>query len=225
MNRSTGPSITAKGGPFAWRGTDFVTAAVLGVAMGVAFIGWDYLLNTPWTLLTAGFPPAGSLALGVWLLPAVAAGLLIRRPGAALFVEMIAALLEYWLGNPWGPGVLISGLLQGLGVELALAALRWRRFGLGVAMLAGAASAVLEIVAYEWWSYAAEYSWTWKLAVLGCSVLSGIVIAGVGGWALVRALAATGVINNFPPGQEYLAAHLDEDDLAPDDRADSARTR
>lgn len=217
MNTSTtatashrGRYDTATGRLTAWRGIDFVTAAVLGVAMGAAFIGWDYLLNTPWTTLTLGFPPASSLALGVWLLPAVAGALLVRRPGAALFVEIIAALIEFWLGNPWGAGVLVSALLQGLGVELAFSVLRWRRFGLGAAMLAGACSAAVEIVAYEWWSYAAEYSWTWKLLILGFSIASGVVIAGAGAWALVRALARAGAIDAFPAGYEHLRATTDE---------------
>lgn len=195
-------TIRAQGSPWAWRGVDLITAAVFGVAMGVVFIAWDYLLNTPWTALTLAFPPAASLALGVWLLPAVAGGLIIRRPGAALFVELIAAVLEYMLGNPWGPGVLISAVLQGLGVEIVLAVLLWRRFGVWAAMAAGAGAAVLEIVAYEWWTYVAEYSWPWKFAVLGFSVVSGVVLAGIGGYYLVRALARTGALAAFPPGAE-----------------------
>ncbi|WP_051208470.1 ECF transporter S component [Propionicicella superfundia] len=195
------PSALARGGPWAWRGADFVVAAVFGIAMGVVFIAWDYLLNTPWTAITLAFPPAASLALGVWLLPAIGGGLIVRRPGAALFVELVAAILEYLLGNPWGPGVLVSGLLQGLGVELVLAAFRWRRFGPAVAMLAGAASATVEIVVYEWWSYAAEYSWPWKLAMLAFAVVSGLA-AGLAGHALVRALARTGALSGFPPGAE-----------------------
>jgi energy-coupling factor transport system substrate-specific component len=33
-------------------------------------------------------------------------------------------------------------------------------------------------------------------------MLSGAVVAGVGGWALTRALAATGAIDALPAGQE-----------------------
>lgn len=194
----------AKGGPWAWRGVDFLVAAVFAVAMGVVFIAWDYLLNAPWTVLTLAFPPAASLALGVWLLPAVAGGLIVRRPGAALFVELIAAALEYLMGNPWGPGVLLSAVLQGVGAELGFALVGWRRFGRGTAVLAGSLAATVEIVAYEWWSYAAGYSWDWKIAVLGFSVLSGGLLAGLGGHALVRALATTGALSAFPPGAETL---------------------
>lgn len=201
-----GRTVRASGGLLAWRGLDLVTTAVLGVAFGVVFIVWDYALNTPWTGLTSAFPPAGSLALGVWLLPAVAGGLLVRRPGAALLCEMIAALLEFWLGNPWGAGVLVSGLLQGAGAEIGFALLGFRRFGPVAAMLAGAVAAALPVVAYEWWTYSLEYSWPWKLASLGFSVTSGVLLAGLGAWALVRALARAGAIDAFPAGREHLAA-------------------
>jgi energy-coupling factor transport system substrate-specific component len=204
MTTVTSSRITqvARGGPWAWRGIDFVTAAVFGVAMGVVFIAWDYLLNSPWTAITLVFPPSASLAMGVWILPAVAGGLIIRRPGAALLVELVAALLEYALGNPWGPTVLVSAVLQGLGVEIVLAVFAWRRFGPIVAGLAGAVSAALGVVAFEWWVYFPEYTWAWRLAVLACSTVSGAALGGLGGFMLVRALARTGALSSFPPGAE-----------------------
>jgi energy-coupling factor transport system substrate-specific component len=48
----------------------------------------------------------------------------------------------------------------------------------------------------------------WKAVYLGCGMVSGAVIAGVGGWLLVRALARTGALNAFPPGQEVRESHL-----------------
>lgn len=195
---------TARGGPFAWRAVDLVTLAVLGVALGVVFWGFDALLYTPLETALAFFPPAKELLLGVWLLPAVAGALLVRRPGAALLCEMVAANVEMLLGNQWGVMVLLSGLLQALGVEIAVALFRWRRHDLVVAMLAGVLAATSEIVLYEWWSAAAAYSWEWKLVYLAAGVVSGVVIAGVGGHALVRALAATGAIGHFPAGEEHV---------------------
>ncbi len=196
--------IPAAGGPRAWRGIDFVTLAVLAVAFGVVFWGWDTFLY-PVVIIGLAFPPAQSLTLGVWLLPAVVGGLVVRRPGAALFTELIAANVEMLLGNQWGPGVLVSGVLQGLGVELAFAAFRWRRFGVGVAMLGGALAAVLELVGYEWWTYQAQFAFDFKLLALGFAIVSGVIVAGVGGWALVRALAGTGALDAFPPGRERAA--------------------
>jgi len=199
-------TIPAAGRLLAWRGVDLITAAMLAVAFGVLFWGFDTFVYPGVGIVTAGFPPAGELALGVWLLPAVVGGLIVRRPGAALLTELIAANVELFLGNQWGIGVLASGVLQGLGVELVLACVLWRRFGSVTAVLGGIASAALAIVGYEWWTYVADYSWEWKLVYLLVGVVSGGLIAGFGGWALVRALARAGALNAFPAGQEFREA-------------------
>ena len=205
----------ARGGPFGWRAVDLVTLAVLGVALGVAFWGFDTVVYPGLDAATKAFPPAGALMLGVWLLPAVLGALVVRRPGAALFIELVAASVEALLGNRWGGAVMVSALLQGMGVELAVAAYRWRRWRLDVALLGGALAAVCEVVLYEWWSYVPDYSPAWKAVYLLFSVLSGIVIAGAGAFALIRALAATGALAGFPPGEERLAAEPvdDADDI------------
>ena len=201
-------TIPASGRLLAWRGVDLLTAAMLAVAFGVVFWGFDTVVYPLISTATAGFPPAGELSLGVWLVPAVVGGLVVRRPGAALFTELVASNVELFLGNKWGVAVLLSGVLQGLGVELVLAAVRWRRFGPVVAALGGALAAVLEIVGYEWWSYVPDYSPAWKLLYLLFGVVSGALVAGLGGWALVRALARSGALNAFPPGQEVREHHL-----------------
>lgn len=204
----TGQPYTAlaRGGRWSWRAVDIVTLAVLGCAFGVAFWGFDTLLYNPLKALLAGFPPAAELLLGVWLLPCVVGMLLVRRPGAALLVELVAANLEMLLGNQWGSLVLISAVLQALGVEVVAALLRWRSFSLKMAMAGGALAAVFEIVVFEWWAYVPEYAVDWKLAYLAGGVISGALIAGIGGFALVKALAATGSVNAFPPGEEHLVA-------------------
>jgi energy-coupling factor transport system substrate-specific component len=202
LARSSRGPVRATGPLMSWRGVDLITAAMLAVAFGVMFWGFDTFIYPILSTITVGFPPAGELMLGVWLVPAIVGALVIRRPGAALFTELVAANIELFLGNKWGAAVLLSGLLQGLGVEVALALFRHRRFGVAVAVLGGTLAAVLEIVIYEWHSYVAEYSTAWKAIYLGCGMVSGAVIAGVGGWVLVRALARTGALNAFPPGRE-----------------------
>ena len=190
-----------------WRGVDLITAAMLAVAFGVIFWGFDTFIYPILSTVTAGFPPLGELMLGIWLVPAVVGAPDIRRPGAALSTEIVAANVELFLGNKWGAAVLLSAVLQGLGVELAVALFRHRRFGVVVAVLGGVLAAVFEIVFYEWHSYVAEYSSAWKAIYLAAGMLSGGVIAGVGGWALVRALARTGALNAFPPGREFRESH------------------
>ena len=49
----------------------------------------------------------------VWLVPAVLAPYIIRKPGAAVFAELVAAGVSALLGSAWGADTLLSGLLQG----------------------------------------------------------------------------------------------------------------
>jgi energy-coupling factor transport system substrate-specific component len=205
--RTRVPTVLATRPLMRWRGVDLITAAMLAVAFGVVFWGFDTFIYPFLSAATAGFPPLGELMLGVWLVPAVVGALVVRRPGAALFTELVAANVELFLGNRWGAAVLLSGVLQGLGVELVMALFRHRRFGVVVAVLGGILSAVLEIVLFEWQSYVADFSGMWKAVYLACGMVSGAVIAGVGGWCLVRALARTGALNAFPPGQEIRESH------------------
>ena len=187
----------------AWRTTDLVTTAMIGVTFGVAYLGWGYVYNGLQPVFAA-FPPLVGFLIGFWFLAGTVAGLVVRRPGAALVAEIVAASVEPLMGGSWGVGTLLSGVMQGLGVELAFALFAYRSFRPSVTVLGGMLAGVLACVGFEWWSYWADWSWPWKIAYLGIVAVSGAVFAGMGGPALVRALANTGVLDHFPPGQERL---------------------
>ena len=182
-----------------WRTVDIVVTAVLGVAFGVVFWAWNLLWAATGTAFTA-FPPAQAFMYGVWLLPAVVAPLIVRKPGAALFAETIAAIVSALLGAQWGVQVVLYGLIQGLAGELGFALFRYRRFGwvqaLLAAVLAGAAAAVLDLVYYY-----PEWTAGWKTTYVVVVVASTVVVCGVGGTALVRALARTGALSSFAAGR------------------------
>jgi energy-coupling factor transport system substrate-specific component len=191
---------------FEYRTLDLVTAAMLGVAFGVAYWGWGFAYTGIEVAFNA-YPPAKGLLSGPWLLAGVVAGLVVRKPGAAVLAELVAAMVSYLIGgNQWGASVMYSGLLQGLGVEIVFALFLYRRFGIGVAALGAALAAVMETV-YEWNQYYSGWDITHKLAYLGCFVVSGVVVAGVGGWLLVRALARTGALDGFAAGREHHDEH------------------
>jgi energy-coupling factor transport system permease protein len=185
-----------------WRSVDLITAATIGVAVGVVFRLWGALMPVIETA-TKGFPPAVGLSGGVWFLAATLAALIIRRPGAALLAELLAATVEMLLAGQYGTGTLVSGVLQGLGVELVFAVFLFRRFGLVQAVLAGISAAVVESLAYEFWFYWADWSMGWRWIYLGFFALSGAVVSGALMWLLVKSLAVTGVLNAFPPGVEH----------------------
>ena len=67
----------------------------------------------------------------------------MRKPGAALFAETLAAFLELTLGNQWGVGgSLIVGIIQGLGAEIAFAVFAWKKWNIGTTILSGALAGV-----------------------------------------------------------------------------------
>ena len=184
----------------AWRVVDIVVAAAVAVAFGVVFLAWNaiYAGTQP---LFAAVPAAQAVMYGIWLLPAVLVGLIVRRPGAALFGGFVAAAVSVLLGSPYGADALLSGAVQGAGAELGFAAGLYRRWALPFAILAGAlsgaAATIHDIVVYYPDTGAAF--WTiYAVAAIG----SGAVVAGVGGWLLLRALVATGVLASFEAGRE-----------------------
>lgn len=185
----------------AYRTVDLVLTVAIGVVFAFVFLAWGqvYTLFTP---LQAVLPPSVGLLAGVWFLPAMVAMLIVRRPGAAVLAEVIAAVLEMVLGGQWGIGTVVSGLLQGGGVEIAFLVTAYRRFTLPVAIAGGALSGILEWV-YERFSYYPEWSWASAWALLGFFIVSGALLCGVLGWLIVRALGATGALSAFPAGRQW----------------------
>lgn len=194
-------SIRATAPLMAWRTIDILTITFLGAAFGIAYWGWGLAYQAPSTALTTIFPPLAGITGAPWLIAGVVGGLVVRRPGAALLCEVVAALVSMIPGTQWGFTTLISGILQGLGAELAFAILGYGAYGLAAAMFAGAMSAPLEAV-YEWFVYWTDWGWSYKIAYLVILTAAGAVIAGGLGWVITRALAAAGALGAFPPGQE-----------------------
>jgi energy-coupling factor transport system substrate-specific component len=186
--------------PTGWRVVDIVLASVLGVAFGVVFQAW----NGAWALVQPifiGFPPVQGLMYGIWLVPAVLVPLIVRRPGAALLAETVAAAVSALLGAQWGLQTLVYGLLQGAAAELAFAFTLYRSWNLLTAVLAaafaGAAAVLLDLVFYY-----PDWSPTYQLTYGVVVVISTALLAGIGSWLLVRAMAGAGVLNAFPAGSE-----------------------
>lgn len=183
-----------------WRVVDITTAAVISVAFGVVFVAWNAIWVATEPIFVA-LPAAQAIIYGVWLLPGVLVGLIIRKPGAALFAGIVSASVSALIGSQWGLDTIVSGALQGGGAELAFALGGYRTWTLPIAMLAallaGLGAVVHDIVVY----YRGTGVDFWL--VFGATLLvSALVIAGIGGWYLVRALVPTGVLAQFAAGRE-----------------------
>ncbi len=181
-----------------WRTVDIVVTAAIAVAFGVVFWAW----NLVWAAVTPAFaavPPAQNILYGVWLVPAVLAGLVVRKPGAALFAELVAASVSAMLGSQWGLDTLVSGALQGIAAEIVFAATRYRMWSLTIALVAGAATAIGAWI-HDMPLYYPNLALTDQLVIGIFMVISAVVIAGIGSWWLMTALAQAGVLAQFPSG-------------------------
>ena len=182
-----------------WRTVDIVVAAAIAVAFGVVFWAW----NQVWAAATPAFvaiPPAQNVLYGVWLVPAVLAGLIIRKPGAALFTELVAASVSAILGSQWGLDTVVSGALQGLGAEVVFLIVGYRRWTIAIALIAAIGTALAAWI-HDTPLYYADIGLGPQLVILVFMVVSAIVIAGIGSWLLMRSLVQTGVLAQFPAGR------------------------
>lgn len=179
-----------------WRTRDIVVAAIIGVAFGVVFWAW----GLAWSALDAVFvfaPPAKDLLYAVWLVPAVLAPLIVRKPGAALFAEMVAAGVSTLIGSQWGPDTLLSGFVQGAAAELVFAFTLYRAWSFPVLAVAAAAAAVGAWV-HDWVVWYPDVSLEVQLVRGALMAVSAVVIVAGGSVALVRALREAGVLEGFP---------------------------
>ena len=192
--------MTTSTQPTGWRVVDIVVAAAVAVAFGVVFLAWNavYAATTPFFVT---IPAAQAIMYGIWLLPAVLVGLIVRRPGAALFGGFVAAAVSVLLGSPYGADALLSGLVQGAGAELGFAIGVYRWWTLPFAVLAGAISGLAATI-HDLILYYPDTGAAFWAVYAAAAIASGALVAGVGGWLLFRALLATGVLSPFGAGRE-----------------------
>jgi energy-coupling factor transport system substrate-specific component len=183
-----------------WRTVDIVLGAALAVAFGAVFQAWNAL----WLALLPAFaalPPLQGFMYGIWLLPAVLVPLIIRRPGAALLGEGVAAIASALFGAPWGLLIIVYGLMQGGAAELVFAMGLYRRWGLAISVLAGAAAGAAAVL-LDLVNFYPDWAASYQLLYAALVIPSAAVVAGLGGWLLVRALVRTGALSAFPAARE-----------------------
>ena len=128
-------------------------------------------------------------------------GYVIRKPGAAFFVELMAATVSMALGSQWAVETIYSGLAQGLGAEVVFALVAYRRYNATIVCAAGAVSFAFEWVLELFLAGHLAKGVLYNAIYLVCGMASGIVLAGLLAWALTNALAKTGALDRFASGR------------------------
>jgi ABC-type thiamin/hydroxymethylpyrimidine transport system permease subunit len=140
--------------------------------------------------------PGGMQFLGgihvLW--PVLAVGL-VRKPGAATVTGLLQGAVELLSGNPHGLLVLAYAAMAGLGVD-ATWILLGGRHRLATFLLAGGVGASTNVLVLKFAaSLPGQGVASAGLTVLaGIAFISGMLLAGLLGWSLMKALRLAGVI-------------------------------
>lgn len=186
-------------GWLAWSTRDILIMAAMGVAFGI-LLG---VLLYPYMLSVALGPIVAWAWVGLYYLPGFFIAYVLRRFGAAFMIAMLYALVMMPF-NPYGPMMLISGLLYGSGAELGIAIVtRYRHFNVWTMVLAGiVGSAIIAVVyAIKW-----PESFNYPIPLVIGIILTNLVSTAIGAFLakqLADALARTGVLSGTAlKGQE-----------------------
>lgn len=192
MTTADSRSTTVSQPTTAWRTRDIVVVAVIAVAFGIFFWAFGFA----WSGLTF-LGPLQNVFYAFWLLPAIVAPLVVRKPGAALFAEVVAAGLSALLGSQWSVDTIVSGVMQGGAAELVFLAVRYRNWSLPVVAAASLASMAAAFV-HDWTVYYPTADAGFLVPMGTFMAVSGVVVLPVVAIALVRALRRAGVLEGFP---------------------------
>lgn len=143
---------------------DYVLMGLLSVIYGLIYLGAVYLGAFTTTALTpSGYGILGyEPYYGIWFMAAVTATYIIKKPLVGVVTEVIAALIEVLLGNMFGPIVIVSGIIQGLGVELAFRMGGYKDYSYKTTMLA---AVFCTIFTFLWTGFRNQY-WTLDLSIV-----------------------------------------------------------
>ncbi|KJY53670.1 ABC transporter, permease protein [Bifidobacterium coryneforme] len=187
-----------------WRPLDIAVGAGLGAVSGLIYWAASLLSSWIFPLMTAILPGMAALLHGVFYFPCTLSLLILRKPGAAVYVGIISVLVEILPGNAYnGPMIFVQAIVEALCAELAFGIFRYRRWTLGTTILGG----LLIALAYNAFLLAFYYQGVSLLSPRGiigtiCELISGVVLAGLTSWFLFRAIGRTGALDRLASGQD-----------------------
>ncbi len=191
-----------------WKLKDVLMIAMIAVLSGIVMLGCTYAggalygLLTPFGMGSLGYEPF----YGLYFFPGAFALYIMRKPGVGVVAEILGAIIETMLGNFFGPIIILSGLIQGLGFEAVIALKKYKKFD-RLTMIEAAIVCSLLTLCYN--LVISGYS---KIAVpvlllmLAVRIISAIFFDAFMIPALGKGLAKAGVLKGYA-----VAAELEED--------------
>ena len=186
-----------------WRVVDITVASVIAVASSLIY--WlAALAYGPVSALDSFIPGLWGVINGFWLFAVPLALIIVRKPGAAIYAEVVAGVVEALLGNQWGgTATFLVALAQGVAAEIVFTAVLYKVWNIWITTISGAVSGVA-CWAYSFFTNLQAIDWngTYGFANLVTTILSGAIVAGVFTWWLYLGIAATGALDHFESGRD-----------------------
>ena len=203
--RATGGTKSASSAPsWRWTTADIALGAALGVACGLVFWGFNFLyMSVLSPVLGAILPGLASVFHAFWYFSGPLAVLIIRKPGAAIYVNIVGAAAEMILGNEFAFSfVFISAAMQGLFSEMPFALTGYRTFNLPMSIASGALTALEYGFYLLFFRYQAVSPFSPRGIIhIISELVGGVLFAGVLSWFLFQAIARTGALDHFASGR------------------------
>ena len=186
-----------------WKLKDVLLVAICAVLFGVIYLGCTYIGGILYGALT----PVGMASLGyepfygIYFMAGAFGVYVMRKPGSGVISELLAAVLECLFGNYFGPIIILSGLVQGIGFELLIALRRYRKFDRATMI---GASVICSVITMVYNLIISGYSKI-ALPVLGLMLLvriiSAVIFCGILTPLLADRLAKAGVLKGYALSQ------------------------
>lgn len=181
-----------------WKLRDVVIMVILSIVCGLIFRIWDAV--TPFITMT--WVPGQGIINGLWWIAAGLIPYIIRRPGAALIAEVVAAVVEFALGGPYGAAGILSGIIQGIGAEIAFALFAWRKYNAWILMLSGILAGFGFSLQWYFQYDGYKYTPTVILLYVVMTAISGAILGGLLPKWMADALNRIGILRNFEIGRQ-----------------------
>ena len=181
-----------------WKTKEIVVVAMVAAMIGVIFTLMDFIYMPLSAALGVVFM---ELTFGIYMLSALVPMYLVRKPGAAVFGALVAALVNILLGSPYGVQLILANLLEGIAVEIGFAVIDRYQGSMANFIVSGILGAVFVFCRDLIVFYAMSYQ-GFMLPLMVVRILSSIFI----GWILTKLIAAalnkTGVTRGFACAQD-----------------------
>ena len=177
---------------------DIVTIVVIAVIGGLIGAGWGFVWNLAFAVPVYGGALSGLITF-VWFIPPMVTFYLIRKPGVALFTQLLAGIIGVLAGHPAGVVAYGWWVIEAIGSEVGFAIFGYKRTDVVAMMVAG----LLQAFNYAW-SLVFFQIYNFGVAawlIPWIATFATAWVAGPIGLAIGRALGRTGLYAVEPKSQ------------------------